>query len=65
MVGLKDIGHIAGRGNLAIFDHPVPSLLPLTASPSAMPPSSLHVAIDVRLGPRPPLGSPSGRHLCS
>ena len=62
---MGDQGHLAGRGHLAIPAHPVPSHLPLTAALSAMSLSLSPTAIDVRLGPEPPLGTPPGPPLPS
>ena len=61
--GLGYLFHIAGVGHLAITVQPVPSHSPFTAAPSAMPPSSLPNASDVRLGQGPLLGSPPGPPL--
>ena len=61
--GLGDVGHIAGRGNLSIPEHPVPYIFLLTAASSAMNLSLLTSTSNVRLGQGTPLRSPPGPPL--
>ena len=63
MVGLGDLGHIAGRGHITIPSHPVLSCLPLTAALSARPPSLLPAAVDMHLGLGPQWWLPTGPPL--
>ena len=60
---MGDLGHISGRGHLAIPAHPVPSHLPLTSAPSDMPPYFSPVASGVSLGQGHPLGPTPGPTL--
>ena len=50
-VGIGALGHVSGRGHLAIPAHPVTLHLTWMAALSFMPPSSLPASIDVHLGP--------------
>ena len=57
-VGPGALGHIAGRGNIAINTYPVPSCLLLTSAPPDMPPSFSPAASGVCLGQGHLSGSP-------
>ena len=60
---MGSLGHISGRGHLAIPAHPVPSHLPLTAAPSEFPPSFSPAASCLHLVQGGLLGTPPGPDL--